>query len=309
MASNFENPASWALRTPGGIPYKLLKMSGEFEMSNGGGTAEVIIVSTDLIAFCTELLPSVFTIGSVSIPIYKRFQNVNLAVLKIGFDHFSDDLPIDPFLADPAAPPGTYYPVIKCTVHFGLPSSSSNTSDATTYIEVTADATGEYIHNPPTNTKSQPMKSTGPTDAPTTNGSPNKVRVPVLPHTILVPQTQWNLTWKLIPKPIFTDIIEPRLDLLMGRVNSAEFSITHVSIPETLLFAGYNHKYSYTWRGHDWDTPYVELTLKIIEKRVVDHNDIVRGHNDFWRPGYGWDRLLINDQPTYQSHDFNILFD
>jgi hypothetical protein len=49
--------------------------------------------------------------------------------------------------------------------------------------------------------------------------------------------------------------------------------------------------------------------MKFLEKRVV-WNNIIVGHNHFWRPGVGWTRLLIDgENPTYLSRNHNILWD
>ena len=94
----------------------------------------------------------------------------------------------------------------------------------------------------------------------------------------------------------------------MGRCNSAVFPLLFNAWPETLLFAGYTYKADYTWRDGQVTIPPITCEMKIIEKRVLWNSKIV-GHNHFWRPGKGFERLLIDGaRPAYLPINYGILF-
>src|SRR5690606_6633295 len=104
-----------------------------------------------------------------------------------------------------------------------------------------------------------------------------------------------------------------KLKWMMGRVNSRPFPLLFAAYPWTILFVGYSYTHTYTWRrttlgGNEIERPPVNLEMKFIEKTVKWRKKIY-GHNHFWRPGKGWDLLLIDGKrPTYEWVNFNVLF-
>jgi hypothetical protein len=305
MAGYLEDPTQWRLRTlVNNIPYKLLSAEGSFEHVSAAMDIKVLIHTSDLIAFCSELFPAPFMFGAISIPQYVRFGNIgNLVAKSVSFKGFDSGLPTDPTQVDPGAPIGTYFPTLELTIHLSTAPQGSPTNPVT-YLEVSADASGEYIHVPPANTT---LQSLNPDGTPNTTEPPRRNRVPILPHTIMVPQTMWSLKWPRIPFFVFRDGIRPRLELALGKVNSEAFSLLYANFPETLLFAGYTYSFAFTWKPGSDDAPFINLDMKFLEKRVL-WRGLIRGHQDVWRPGSGWDRLLINGQPSYEAVDFNTIF-
>lgn len=327
MAGHLEDPTQWRLRTNGGVPYKLKSLEGEFEFEKAGLNVNMLIASNQLFALMAEMFPPPTVFGDLTIPQYAKYGTTNLGVKRVRFKSFDDNLPIDPFNLDGSAPAGTYFPVLELDVEVGsTPFGSKKGDDPFTFLEISADASGEFIHSPPTaamtqeavpNTDTLPNGAFGPLPRKAfeaANKPPKPLRVPNIPHTMLVPQTTWSVGWKRLFFENFRDVIRPRLEYLLGKVNSAPFTILYGTWPTTLLFLGYSYKYNYTWRDGYVDKPFVDLDLKFLEK-VVIWDGVVRGHQDIWRPGKGWDRLVLKydrttgvREYTYQEADFNILF-
>ena len=357
MAANLEDPASWRLRTSGGIPYKIVSLTGSLEEVGGEVTFDILIPTAELITFCIEMFPPPIQINGLWIPRFSTFGSTNLRIQKIMFKAHEETIPIDPFHIDPLALAKTYGHTLRLTIQYGPPRyhQDPDPNDPTTFLEVRASVTGEFLHTTPQSITWQVLKSDG-----TPDGKPDKNRVEQVPASILSPQTMWNVKWNKIPYSFFRDTIRPRLELLLGKVNSAQFSLLYANDPKTLLFVGYDYDYSFTWNSNLQDTPLINLDMKFLEKRIVwksvllwsdgsprrvddstgtDQNNLgttytitatingvltylytpgtgalvygpylVRGHCDFWRPGVGWSRMLINGREAYDSIDFNSLF-
>lgn len=344
MAGILEDPSQWRLRTNTGIPFKFLGTSGEFSPEEGNVNWRVLIRSNQLIAFLTEIFPPSITIGNVSIPRTAPLPGLpSLAARRLTFKSFDESLPIDPFGFDPSASADTYFPVIELDVEFGpreVPDREPDQNNPFSFLEISGNTTGEFIHSTMPQSKWQPKTNpdlanadddfepdTGGDDEddpsawvdPGTNkpadGAVNPTldatevcKDPTVPCTILVPQTEWTLKWNQIDFAFFRDVLVHRLRILMGRVNYAPVPVLFNALPETLLFVGYNYSNQFTWREGNIGTPPVSLEIKIIEKRVV-WKGVVRGHNDVWRPGTGWETLLIDGtNKMYRAWDYNGLF-
>lgn len=332
MAGILEDPSQWRLTTNGGIKFKYLGTSGEFSNEEGNVNWRILIQSSQLIAFLTEMFPPSITIGNISIPQTALLPGLpTLAAKRLTFKSFDGSLPIDPFGFDSSASVSTYYPVIEVDVEFGpRETQEPKQSDPFTFLEISGNTTGEFIHSTMPRSKWQPKTNPdlddedddeapgdwadGDTNEPgagataPTEGTPETNRDPTVPTTILVPQTEWTLKWNQIPFEFFRDVLIHRLRILLGRVNSAPVPVLFGALPETLLFVGFNYSNQFTWRDGHVGTPPVSVEIKIIEKRVV-WKGIIRGHNDFWRPGIGWETLLQDGvNKVYKAWDYNGLF-
>lgn len=332
MSSRFDDPSQWRLKTDGGIPYKVMNMDGEADDEHLVATVSVLIQSNRLLDFMTELMPAAFQVGNISFPEVATLAGLpSLAVKSIKFKSFDDSKPIDPFLSDTGAPSGTYYPVLQIDINYDSDVKKKDTTDTDpfTFLEITGSATGEFLHTTSPKAKWKPetnvdLESGGGTDeqdgawvdgdtlevkeaAPRGEAAePNKD--PHIPLTITVPQTEWTARWTQIPFVLFRDVIIHRIRFLLGRVNSVRFPLLFNARPETLLFVGWQYTQRNTWREDHVDIPPITLEMKFLEKRVV-WNGVVIGHNHFWRPGAGWQRLLHNGtDPVYKSWDYNRLF-
>ena len=93
-------------------------------------------------------------------------------------------------------------------------------------------------------------------------------------------------------------------------MNSLPLPFLYNAQPETVLYAGQSTSNSYSWRDDNVNSSPIDLSMKLIEKRVV-WRGITVGHNHVWEPGKGWVRVLIGpdkDEPMYRRTDFNFLF-
>lgn len=306
----YQDPNEWRLRTTRGIKYKFLGMEGNFEHKTGSVTMSVLIQSTDLYAFLSEYLPPPQRIGNQLIPQYKRLtgQLPRFVARSVSARSHTDGVPVDPFGIDPDPPARTYFPVLELDVTFE-PRDESDPDNPASFLELSANASGEYIH----------VSSEGTYWEPDSTGGSNEVnRNPQIPSTILVPETEWTITWPSIPYDLFKSIVLPRVKSIMGKVNSLQVDWVYDAPAETLLFVGYSFRQQYTWKvpeEEDEDpeiiSSLIDLDMKILEKRIEDTggpSNIV-GHNHFWKPGEGWRKLLIGARNAYRTTDFNILFE
>lgn len=327
---------TWRLGTSNRVPYKFMGIEGEFGTEDGSITWTGIIESGRLIDFLEYMFPPARRIGNTMYPIGRSLSGLPaMQASRVSFRSQDDGRGADPISFDPSAPNGTYHPLITVDVTFSnqLESGSragSNANDPKTFLDISANASATFLHTSTPNSKWVPIKQTlldnnneddsspGPhmvdplTGMTITSGEeqqPAEVnRDPEIPATILVPKTQWNLTWPQIDHELFNDVIIHRLRYLIGRVNKSRFSVLFNAEPETLLFASYAYTQQYSWRNGLVNSPPIKLDIQIIEKRVVWKGAIM-GHNEFWRPGKGWQRLLIDGtRPAYSAFDFDFLF-
>jgi len=78
--------------------------------------------------------------------------------------------------------------------------------------------------------------------------------------------------------------------------------------PDTVLFNGFTYKESYTWRNGLVNSPPIDVTMKLSEKRVY-WKGIVCGHQHDWYPGKGWRRVILEDgSPKYRRFAFSDMF-
>ena len=276
-------------------------------------------------------MPPPVRVGNLEFPVFRSLAGIpQITVSSLRFKSFDEPFgPIDPFSGDLGAPSNTYFPVIQVDINYK--SGKNQTEDPFTFLEITGNAIGEYLHTPvpkskwrcDTNTSIPPDEDEDPGIGggkgidPETNevscvrvpGDPEVNRDVIPPITITVPETEWTLRWPQIRFEFFRDVLIHRLRILMGRVNSDPFPILFNAEPETLLFMGYTYKQQNTWRDGEINTPPVAIEMRIVEKRIL-WDGVIQGHNDFWRPEQGrWCRLLVGGtNNVYKSWDFNNLF-
>lgn len=330
--SSTSDPSTWRLRTPLGIPYKVVQTTGDFQSINAGVSWTVLIESNQLVPFLVEAFPPPIQVGNVVVPQTRSLPGIpGLQVTNIRFKSHDENVPINPFGGDLAPPSGTYYPILELEIDFGpRETKEPRPEDPFTFLEISGNTTGEFIHTTSPGAKWQKKKNddlpdedadsepgtytTAETAELLANGvnprledkKPNKD--PTVPIVIVVPQTEWTVTWTYVPYEYFGAVLIHRLRIMLGRVNSAVFPLLFGALPETLLFMGYTYKQTTSWRDGGVSTPPVQVEMKFVEKRVIWKGCVI-GHNDVWRPGSGWERLLYDgDNPLYRSWDFNFLF-
>ena len=332
MASHFDDPSQWRLTnfSGGDVPIKYLGLDGGFAQENGSTTVNFVIPASRLVEFLLETFPTPIQVGNISVPQSLPLPGVpGMVARKVSFKAFIDGLPCDPFGFDTSAPEGTYSPVIGVDVEYGpRVNADPNPNDPRTFLEISANTSGEFISTTAPKAKwklktrdTAEEADSADTDEPTvdpdtekedekpaTEGETETQKDPTTPVLINVPQTEWTIKWNQIPFTYFNNVLIHRVRWCLGRVNYNFFPLLHNAYPETILFTGYNYTQSFSWRDGNVNSAPINLEMKMLEKRVV-WNGVICGHNHFWRPGKGWEYLLIDGvKPTYEKRNLNMLF-
>ena len=325
--SKIEDYDQWRQISNGGTRYRFLKMTGRLTAEEATIDWSAIIRSQDLLVIANELFPPPIIIGNIAIPQPGTMPGVpNLVAQEISFESLDGiDLPIDPFNADPSAVAGTYGQFLKIVINFA-PSNKlePDVNDPRTFLEISSSTAGEVIYIPPTATKvveeTNDQGVNDGTPGTTVDANTGEIRGTIAgmpakrnrhPDSILrqtVPLIEWSLTWKQVPWEIFRTVMVHRLRLLNNRVNNTIVPFLYDAPPESLLFKGFDVTESYTWKNGMVNAPPVDVTMKVLEKRVI-WRGIPCGHNHMFVPGVGWQRLVLNDGgPLYQNINFNFLW-
>lgn len=317
------DPTTWRNISASGIPYRVIQQTGSFSDEEASVTWSALIESVNLSAFVIELFPPPLVIGNRVIPQSAQLPGfTNLRAKKLSFKSHEGDKPIDPFLADPLAPIGTYGGTVRVDVEFGQ-SLKQGTEDPNTFLEISSNASGEFLHTTGPNMKWVRQSGTGDANAANTGADddtgepdpgaagsdqPEEENIdPTVPVIITVPTVEWTVKWTQIPSDVFQSIIVHRLRVLLGKVNSSPYAVLFSAPAETLLFSGYSYTQQYSWRDDTFGSPPIKLEMKFVEKRVF-WRGVICGHNHVWRPGKGWEVLLIDGiNRTYGAWDFNLL--
>ena len=301
------------------IPYKYLGQDGSFTDEDGSSNWHALIEAKNLFSFLSEIFPAPLQLGNRFVPRTARLPGFPaLSARRVAFSHQDGNMPIDPWLADGGAPVGTYDAIIKVTIEFGGSPKSNDTNEPRDFLDISADTAGEFISTESPGSSWQPREggNDDSKDVPEagkrpTHDDPDKIEVnkQAGESTILiVPTTQWTIKWSQIPYDFYEKVMIYRMRACMGRVNSQPFGVLFNAAPETVLFNGHTLEQKYSWRAGGVTKSPVTVAMKLIEKRVV-YKGIIRGHNDVWRPGKGWERLLHDgENPLYSSLNMNLLF-
>lgn len=306
--SVYEDPSTWRLQTGGsGVPYRILGMSGTFEPESSTSNMDVLIPANKLIQFATEMFPA-YTYSGSGFPLYRSFGRIYgtpLFARKITWKAHVDGKPVDPFGVDPGAPSGTYQDVVQCSIDFETMNDQdeSDENQPETFLEVSCTGGGHFVHTDAPGSQWWVDESTAETVA------ADKVVGPDVPLGMTVPTVDWDLSWPRVPYTYWTGTLIAKIRAALGQVNSAAMPIFANAPRGTILFVGYTLRKSYTWRaGATYQQPF-NLAMKFQEKRVVDSSGVVRGHNDFWKPGVGWRYLKHRDgSPIYRYSNLTGIF-
>lgn len=319
--AGYDDSSLWALATTGGIKYRSVRQSGTVARHRNGSIEEmqetVIIKASSLEAYIDECFPAPVYSNGIPVWVNRPFPGAgHLRAKNLTWKEWVEGLPVDPFTSDLNPPANTYQPCVEVTVTYDNEYSDVDINDPETFLEISASAAGEFLHVP------------SPTSSWETANDPNLDEAN--PVSVVVPETEWSLRWSQIPVLYWKLYLLPALRTAMGKVNTADVSLLGNAKPETLLLVGYEMNQEFRrFRPGVIDPAqpdpnaglYIEVTIKILEKRVIvesatdDPDDIasaaanIIGHNHFWRPGQGWQRLLVNGvDPVYKSTDFANLF-
>jgi len=302
--TSYTDPSTWRLATGLlGVPYRIVDMSGSMEPERASMVMKVLVPANRLLHFALEMFPAPYYFGSFPVyPARGRVYGTPLQAARFTWKGHIDGKPVDPFGVDPTAPDNTYQPNCEVSIEFTTDrdQDESDPNDPFTFLEVNCSGAGEFIHSTAPKAKWTDNMITGPSAA-----QANKLQT--TPISIVVPEVEWDITWPRIPHQFYKDTLVTTLRNSLGKVNSAIMTVLFSAPVETVLFVGYSLRQSYTWRTGT--QPPFTMNLKFLEKHVIDDNDNIRGHNDFWKADVGWQRLLYDGtNPTYASADLNALF-
>ncbi len=310
-----EDASTWRLRTPNGIPYKLLEGFPKGKVGEGVSlTEEILIQASDLTQFLIESFSHVTMV--VDRLVYSQGRQCPGApgryTTDVGFEPFEPGKPSDPFGTDSSAPDGTYAQFYKCSITFGprnQGSSDGSSDDVKDFLEVTADAEADFLAVEQANSIARWENAKAWTD-PNTGiayavGALLPVKSPNQSITKLVIEMGWNVNWKRVSWLALPTLVT-RMRACAGKVNSSIMPLLHNADVETIVFKGWTIRKQYAWT--DEDQPPVTLDMKFSEKRVVEDGE-VKGHNHLYRPETGlFERYLINGEPLHALADLNYMW-
>jgi len=304
--SEYEDPSTWRLQTNGGIPFRYVERDGSFGMEEAVVSETVLIPADRLEDLALEMFPAPLIFGtSLIYPGTGLINGTNLRAQSLSWKAHFDGKPVDPFASDPTAPAGTYQPNVLVTIEYSTDvqrsQSESDPNDPFTFLEISANAAGEFIHS------TAPKAGWAENDV-TSSSDVTKNKLQTTPISIIVPETDWNVTWPRVPRAYLTDTLIAKLRSSLGKVNTLSMPIFFGATKETILFVGYSIRQQFTWRTAT--QPPFKLDLKFLEKRVEDQAHI-RGHNHIWKADVGkWQHLRVDgaNQTIYRTTDLNIIF-
>lgn len=298
------------------VPFRLIDHSGTIEQNSSSVEETYMIATEDLLLFVVECFPPPDLRFGIPIFNNRRLPGTNLYARRIRYKGHTSGKPIDPFNRDSTAETLTYEKFLDVTVEYSNEQKPVDPEDPKTFLTIKGSTAGEFLH-----------AGTPKADWEEPDGSVSENKISSgIPATIIVPETQWTLTWEQIPRKFFESTVIKRFRRAMGKVNAGEFSLLFKAPAETLLFLGFDYDDVQSRFTDDsaavLDTDdeeirdsivyqeFVTVTVKILDKHVVDEDDTTRvfGHNHLWKPDVGWRRLRINGNPLYRSSDFDALF-
>ena len=314
--ANYLDPTTWRLKTAGlsagtivegvvkgastGIPYKLISQTGSFTTDGFSATEVYLIEATQLVAFVQESFALRTTFSGIPVDSRRPLPgNTQLVTGSVSYKAHIDGKPIDPYSIDTSAGSGTYHPVIELTIQYeNLTAEEEDEEDPFTFLEISANASGEFLHI-------TVPKARWETDD---SGSPNteQNREPSVPTGVTVPTIEWSIRWPSIPHEYFTKTLLIKLRDKLGKVNDSAMSVLFDAPKETIIFAGFSMNQQFVLASSQ---PNFSLELKFVEKHVKDEG-VVKGHNHFWRPKDGWRRLRVfgTTKPVYELTDLDNIF-
>jgi hypothetical protein len=302
----YHDPTTWRLATNGGIPFRYLERSGSFGKEEAQVSETVLIPANRLGELAFEMFPTPTVFGtSVIYPGTGHINGTNLRAQSMKWKAHFDGLPVDPFNSDPSAPEHTYQPNVAVTIEYSTDvqqeQSESDPNDPFTFLEISANAAGEFIH-------STAPKAGWTENSASSGTSTTKNKLQTTPVTLIVPETDWNVSWPRVPHVFLKDTLITKLRDRLGKVNESKMPIFFDAPEETILFVGYSIRQQFTWRTGV--QPPFKFDLKFLEKHVEDDGEI-RGHNHVWKPDLGkWQHLRVDGgtRTVYQTADLNKIF-
>jgi len=304
------DPSEWNLSTDGGIPYKLLEgfPRGSFEDENADSEEQYIIRASDLSAFVLESFPPHIIMGGNAFLFQANRAFPSLSTLRsrrVSYEPLEQGKPTDPYNTDPNASDGTYAEFLRVTISYSTGKGEDfDPNDPFTFLEITADASGEFLMLPVRSGESEWRDP----DIPVVPDFDPVVKGLNAPVSQMIPEIEWTVTWSQLDHTFFA-ILLPLMRENLGKVNLTPMPLLYFAPSQTLLFAGFNMRGQESWRGDQGGISPVQIEMKFIEKHLLIDGEII-GHNHFWREEDGrFTELKIRgDEPVYRRANLNMMF-
>ena len=304
------DPSEWRLSTDGGIPYKLVEgfPSGSFEAENAEAEEQYIIRASDLSAFVLESFPAHDVVGGDSFFFQPRRAFPSLSTLRtrrVSYKPLEQGKPTDPYGIDPDASDETYADFLSVTINYFTDKGENvDPNNPFTFLEIAADASGEFLMLPVRSGESEWQDPEIPAE-PDFDVNVKGLNAPI---SQLIPEIEWTVTWSQIDN-LFFSILLPIMRSNLGKVNLTPMPLLYFAPSQTLLFVGFSMRQQESWRGGLGGIPPVQIEMKFIEKHIDIGGEIV-GHNHFWREEEGrFVELNIRDgEPVYRKANLNAMF-
>lgn len=309
------DPSQWRLSTPGGIPYKRHSENGHegrMTWDSMEVSEKYVIEASRVEDFLREMFPLPTVEDDIPVIKYGTLQgSINITASEVAWTGYPNGMAFDPFGADPDATYGTYARLALVTVKYNDSldkgdngGKGADPDDPTTFLEISANAAGEFIHTPIPGSSWE-----------NASGESANNTTPTAPAQIIVPETEWSLTWPRVSGVYFRNVFIDRLRSILGKVNTSTYSLLYDAPAETLLFVGWemSEERQVFFSAEQGTVSFLQkplrVSMKVLEKRVVAEDNSIKGHNHVWRPGSGWQKLLINGtDPLYASYNYDSLF-
>ncbi len=302
MATDPYNPSTWRLTTAGGIPYRILDVSGSSEQDTTSVTEVYLVQATSILQFIIESFPPPLVVNGIPFYRNRRLPGLpNLSTRRISWERFIDGLPIDPFQTDTVAPAKTYPDLARVTIEY----SNVREPDENSFLHISGNVAGEFLHValPKATTVNEEAGESSSSGG--ASGNPNTRTT--LSAAQLVPEIEWTIRWDQVGRKFFKETLLPRLREALGKVNSKPWPLLfqegerngRVAVEpqqwaETLLFVGFTFEETFQVNAliplepieeserdkikrekleadQDAKLPPVRLEMKFLEKRVEDY--------------------------------------
>ncbi len=316
---SLEDASTWRLRTPNGIPYRLLAgmPTGSFSLDTSKFQEKCIVRNSDLFAFIAETLPQTvewsngiwnFTSGR-SCP-----GTIGMLASNITTKPFDDSKPCNLANNDSSAPSGTYSEFVEVTIDYEPYKRNPATPDnpeLVDFLEVDADFSAEFLVIDMSGGNVTRVASKAGTDVDGSEisaGQQVAVRKINATTTKVVPTVDWTVAFpkirNVIPLRNFVLLARDR----MGMVNSSTMPLFLNAEAGTILFLGLSIHGTFSVDENGNIIPEYSLTMRFNEKRVYE-DDTAKGHNYVYQPDSGkFEILLINGNQMYESTDLNAIW-
>lgn len=310
VLSSLEDVGSWRFRTArNNIPVRVKERQGSFGQSGKSLTETMIIRASDLAGFIDAMLPAPAVVGNQLVYFQRGYPNglPTLRCTSVSFKGFVGGRPIDPWGSDPDPPDGTYDEFLECTVDYATCTEgdqSVDPGDPATFLEVDATVAGEFLNARPGKTACFKSK---------VSNERAEITDAAFEEPFRERTTDWSVKWSRLPYRFFCDVLKPRIDSSMGKVNSETMPLFHKAPKDTIMLLGYRYAQSYSHLTGFAGQPMITVDLKFNERRFqsyVGTREITVTWQDLFVPLEGQYMQFLRDgtNPLYARTNLNSIF-